>query len=120
MQSLVKFAAAVEAGAYPHLDIWVLVPGGMITGQLVSKKRFVHYLDEALFSRESPGDAWSLKQKGQEMVSKIKPRAGQNETKGDLLMLNVTLYVSGRVIKRPHAELQFDLISAWGLDTLSE
>ncbi len=115
--TLVTFFVNVSSGKLPSIPIWAVLPGALITGDLLSDET-ISEMDKTT-TPESPGDNWAYQKHQAEILSRLDLPHLENP--------QIYVYLYNSRVYAPNLpsftvdrlSLNLDLISAWGFGPLS-
>lgn len=125
MKSLQSMVVTVEANNSRPVDIWLVVPGGLILGRIANSDDYAEAIIAALNKHapaESPGDAANIARNAKEMIAKgdeaMEPPTSQ-EVWNMAFLIDVTIISGGQYFHAPTADVAINRVSAWGLGVLA-
>lgn len=121
MDVLATLVKAVEMGELCNVSIWMLTPGGLLTGSLVDYAQVEKRIKQEM-PPESPGDERAMYRRADEAVARVlaAEKSDQRQLHEACYLIDVSIFSGGRVVAVPFATVRLNMVSAWGLGITRE
>ena len=110
-----------EENEFPEVKIWVIVPGGLLFGTLVSEQRFAAYGHEHDGEQSIPLEEGILRAEMQlfatEMAEKYEAHFSNSEHV-EACLIDVQIISGGAMLRPQRVRVRIADVSAWGLGSV--
>ena len=111
-----------EEDTFPEFEVWLIVPGGILFGTLVSEKKFCEYSRESTSERsmsmEEGMQKAGLKLHTAEMLDKYAALLPDGHT--EACLVDVQIFSVGVALRPKMVRVRIDDVSAWGFGAIPE